>query len=669
MAFETKEKLQLAWQKVLQTLGLTDKAKNNEMTDEDWVSFGTAFEKEFGVTVQAASEESKDTSSTTAPLTDDLKNKIQGSVTKAFEDAGIEAPTIDMSSLGTAFNGILGAMQSMAKNIETLGAKAEQSQPVAVIGASMDASIYARVLGHAPHSTTHLFGVEEDYFKRGNWWNDIVATGKGKEQYRDDDATEFRAAFNNFAKDFATRCAELAKSNQVGLLDYNKMVKGESYIDYTQMTSKLGEFTVRRFDLIIAYFRSLPSVGDIFPVVPGIQNEKTAPTALFGELSQSFLSGHNYKGDIQFDGEKYHVDDCMMKFAFLSPKELEKTFIGWQNREGSNPMKWHFFEWCIVYFGKTLFNEQQRRRVVGVCTPRQGEYPQPAMLAADGVLRAIQRVEEENKVLPFKDLKIYDETTILDYIRSFWAKVSDILPNMEGMKVYANQKHQLWYVDAYNEKYGKNTDFSGVKNDIRYYSPQDIVWVPNMDKNDYKMWITVPGNVENYELEPLEMFKFYFQQDLEILIIASWWKEGSGILAPGIPFATEKDLEDSERIHQFLFTNYPVTELAPDATKLDGKLNREYLTGKNTGDTEITDIEKPSIEKVYKIICGDMTNPSTIKKAGKFKIESNFVPKAVGDYLKVYAETEEKTKVVNKKTIKYVAPTGNFLELERKVSN
>lgn len=670
MKFPTKKDLQAAWNTLLTTLGLVDKVKTKAMTQEDWANFGAAFEKEHGISIEDAIKEVQGTEGSAQQLPAEVQEQILGAVTTACETAGVETPKLDLSSIGTALSGITSVMQEMSKNMAEMGKKQEAPTPIGVVGASMDASVFARVLGHSAHTPTHLFGIEESYYKRGAWWTDLVVNGKGKDDYRDEDALEFRAAFNNYAKDFAARCQELIETNQVGLLDYDKMIKGESFVDYSQVNSKLGEYSVRRFDLIIAYFRSLKSVENIFPVIPDVQNETKAPTAFFGELSQSYLSGHHYKGGVHFDGEMYHVDDCMMKFAFMDPKELEKAFIGYKNRgAGSNPMKWDLFSWIIFHFGKILFNEQQRRRVVGVYTPRQGEFPQPAMLAADGVLRAIQRVEEEYKILPFKDLKVYDETTILEYVRTFWAKVSAILPNMEGMILYANEKHRLSYIDAYDAKYKNNNDYGGPKNDIRYYSPENIVWVPNMDINDYKMWITVPGNVENYTLKANEMYAFYFQQDLEILIMASWWKEGSGVLAPGVPFPTEKELEESGRIHQFLFTNYPVTELAPDATTLDGSLNREYLTGKNTAPTEITDITKPSREKVYKIICGDMDNPSTVKNGGKFKLTSDFVAKAVGDYLKVYPEFHEVTKTVGKKTIKVVEPTGNFLELERKVSN
>ena len=668
MRFPTKKELQGALNKLLQTLGFVDKVKNKEMTQEDWAKFGQSFEQEHGISIQAAIEE-LNAANQEPTLTEEAREQIITAVTDACATAGVDTPKIDESSTPGILAGMLSTMQVMASNIQAMERNPEPSQPVAVVGASQDPASFARMMGHAPHSETHLFGIENDYFKRGTWWNELVATGKGKEQYTDEDATEFRTAFGRFQKDFKARCSELVNSNQIGLLDFNKMVHGESYIDYTSMNNKLGEFTIRRFDMIIAYLRTLKSVSNIFPVVSGIQNLAKAPTAHFGELSQSYLSGHNFKGAINLDGEIYHVDDVMFKFLFDDPKQLEKEYIGNMNREGSNPMKWNFFEWCIVHFGTILHNEQQRRRVVGVKVPRQGNFPQPAMFAADGALRAMERSEEELKVLPFMDLGVYTEATMVDYASTFWKYVMAILPNMQNMVLHINEKHQPWYIEGYDEKYGQKTDYTGPKNNIRHLSPDSIVWVPNMEMTDYKMWITNPGNVENYELVPYEMYALYFQQDIEALIMASWWKEGSGVLAPGVQFASQQDLINSKRKLQWIFTNYPASALDPGATTIDGSLNTLFITGENTAAAAITNITDFSVERVYKIVCGSMTNASTIAKSGNFsEITADWTPAAVGDYIKVYAQLHEVTKTVGGKTFKVVEPTGKFLELERKVT-
>ncbi|GHT63810.1 hypothetical protein FACS189451_10950 [Bacteroidia bacterium] len=666
---------------ILGFLGFKTKEERSAMTNEDWNKFNAEYKKKYGTTLQDDLESDDDDTDPNpqgaagAPETD-ISAEMQALVIAALEDAaavtGTAVPASAPATHAETIQAFISALASATKTIRTLAAEPEPGSPAAIIagaGQGMTPQVLSIVMGHAAHTGTHVFGIENDYFKRGSWWNELAVTGKGKEQYRDEDATEFRAAFNNYAKDFKNRCIELADKKQIGLLDYSKMIKGESYLDYTNMNVKLGEYIVRRMDTIIAYLRTLKSVAGIFPIVSNVQNKMTAPTAFFEELSQSYLSGHHFKGAVNFDGEIYHVDDVMFKFFFDDPKKLEKEYIGYLNREGSNPMKWTLFEWCIVHFGTLLFNEQQRRRVVGTKVPRQGNFPQPAMWAADGVLRAIQRVEEEFKVLPFKDLRLYDKTTIVDYFEEFWEQIMAILPNTVGYRIYANEKHLPWYLKAYRDKYGKDSDFAGVRENIADLSPVNIIWVPNMAMNDFKVWIAVHGNVESYEDTPNEMYAFYFQQDLEQLIMASWWKEGSGVLAPGVQFKTLADLEASKRKMQYIFTNYPVVMLEDGAATVDGALAYEFETGANAAAAALTNITNASTERIYKIICGSMTNATTIAKAGNFsEITAAWTPGAVGDYIKLYAQLQETEVTIGGKTKKVVTPTGKYLELERKVT-
>ncbi len=665
---------------IFSVLGFTSKERREKMTNEDWKNFNNSYQEKYGISFQEDLEIPDEEEPVTTQgavqepaISPELQSQVLAALNEVAEISGTQAPAAAPADSNNALAQMLGAINTVLNQNRDLVGQAEPTAPATVIPASgiaLNTQTFARVMGHTPHTQNYLFGIENQFFKRNTWWGELVATGKGQEYYTSEDAETFAKEFKNYSETFAQRCRELVGSNQIGILDYNKMIHGESMVDYSRMNEKLGEYTVRRMDMIIAYLRTLKSVSDIFPVVPYIQNKATAPTAFFEELSQSFQSGYIFKGAVDFDGEIYHVDNVMFKFQFESPKDLEKAYIGYMNREGSNPMKWTLFEWCIVHFSTLLFNEQQRRRVLGCRVPRQGDFPQPALFAADGALRAIQRVEEEFKVWPFTQFKQYTESTVLDYVRSFWAAVSMTIPSMNGMRLYMNEKHHLWYIDAYNAKYGQNADYKGPNSKIRYYSPDDIIWVPNMSLNDYKMWITYERNVEVYEDIPGEMYsKFYFEQRMEQLALASWWKEGAGVLAPGVQFNSLENLQNSGRKMQWLFTNYPVVDIAADATTIDVSQGYEFLTGENTAATALTDITNAATDRVYKIICGSTTNATTIAKSGKFaKITAAWTPTAEGDYIKLYAELEETTKTVNGKQRKVVQATGNFLELERKVS-
>lgn len=668
------KKWQVRVEQLLKKLNLTSKIKSKDMTSDDWKSFSSEYKKEHGVTYEedrAADEDSED-----PVLSQEMQQEILDIIaaTKTDEDdeevpEGSEPKPTTQKQAVTA---LTKTAKKQQKTIQQLANKPEDGTPIAVVGASteMSARAMAMVMGRTAHTPTHLFGIEDKLFARGNWWTDLTVTRKEVEvdDLNSDQKEAFRTAFKQFASNFRDRAKQLHESNQLSALDFKQMAAGEPIIDYSEVTGKLGEFVTRRTDMVIAYLRSLPTVTNIFPLVSGIQNKATSPGAYFGELSQGHRSGRIFKGSASFTAEIYQVIDLMFKFKFTDMIKLEKQYIGYMNREGSSPIKWTFIEWIMSHFGKILIDEQNRRRVVGVRTPQQDVVANPAMLGADGALRAIERVEEELKVLPFKDMRLYDETTIGEYAETLWDSVEEILPSMEGLKLHINAKHKKWYTRWFREKYGKDNDFTGVKEGLQDVSPETIVWVPNMPMWNCKMWITSPGNIELYEDKPNEMHMFDFEQDFEDITVRSRWKEGSGLLMAGIQYKTLALLTSSGRENQYIFTNYPVSVLAADATKVNGRINSTFETAENTAATAITDIENASIETVYKIVCGNAgANKTTIAKSGKFaKITSAWSPANVGDYIKLYAELEDYTETIDGETVKKTRPTGNFLELERK---
>jgi len=557
------------------------------------------------------------------------------------------------------------------KKIEKLSAEPEEDKPIKVKMEANASRVIPMVLGHTPHTATHLFGIEDPMYLRSQWWNQITATrtemgSKLKQPEKD----SFMTAFTGYAEKLSERAVELCASNQISLLNYKQMMAGEGHIDYSNLQTAVqglgGEYVVRRTDLILAYFRSLPSVGNIFPVVSNIQNKELAPTATFGELSQGYREGRIFKGGVEFGAEIYQVIDVMFKYQFADMIALEKKYIGYLNRESSDVIKWSFIEWIMTYFGKQLINEQNRRRVIGVTVPQQLVVANPAMLAADGALRAIERVEEELKVLPFADLALYTEATMLDYVTNFWNKIVQILDTTEGYKIYGNMKHRPWYAALYAEKYTNATGVIVSGQQLPDLHPDNIIWVPNIPNNNYKMWITLEKNVESEEDKPLEMLAFYFHPDYEAINVRSRWKEGSGVLQPGVKFKTLADLTASGRKMQWLFTNYPASALTIAATMSFAANNLFTISGTVAS---VTTVNNASIETVYKLVAGADFATTKLVKAGAFStITADFQPAAAGDYIKVYSELADANVTIDGKVVKVTQPTGKFLELERKVT-
>ncbi|MCL1942560.1 MAG: hypothetical protein FWF54_03300 [Candidatus Azobacteroides sp.] len=668
---------------ILGFLGFNTKEKADKMTNQDWEKFNNSYKEKYGISFtedlekpdenEPPTTEGNQTEVTTGDvISSEMQQQILAVLTEAAEASGTNAPENPPATVGAVMQSFITAMNDAVQTIRTLSANAESNVPAAVVsGASQNGRDFAVILGHVPHTATHLFGIEDKFFSRENWWNSITATRVvSNTDYTTDEISAFREAFNFYGKTMKNRVNALVENGQIALLDYKKMIAGESSIDYSELEKEFGKrYMVRRQDMIIAYLRTLESVNDIFPVRSNVQDKETVVNAFFSEFSQAFQPGRVFKGGVKFTPEIYHVDDVMFKHLFDNLKDLERQYIGYLNKEGSNPMKWTFIEWLLANIYTVLFNEQQRRRVIGVRCPVQEGVDNPAVLAADGIIRSIWRVIEQRKILPFMDLKVYDETTMLEYAEEMWQMIMAILPNMAGMRMYANKKHRPWFLKNFREKYSKDGDFTGVKDSIMDLSPESIIWVPNMDMNDYLMWVTVPGNAENYELTPGEMYAVYFQQDLESLISASWWKEGAGLQMAGLQCETIAELEKTGRRFQYIFTNYPVTKLQADETKLNGLDNTVFETGENASAVAITDIENASVERVYKIICGSLTNKTTIKKSGKFEnIKSTWEPASVGDYITVYAELKKENQTIAGKQVQVTVPTGNFLELDRRVT-
>ena len=635
-------------QDLMKSLGFESKVKEKAMSVEDWRQFDEEYQKLHGCSLAADKDADEPVESpVSAELQDEIFSMIgkapasnQEAVKQVADFARDQKKTID----------------DQQKTIATLQGQPERTEGEPVGAVKISANAMTVVLGHAGHSEKYLFGIESPIFQRGNFYTELTVNRKVNEldEISSDQKKKFMGVFNDYVNSFASRYKELSTSGQINGLDFEKMMAGQSVIDYSSLTEIAGEYVTRRSDMIIAYLRSLPSIGHLFPTISNVQNKEVAPTVSFGELSQGYRKGKLFKGNVDFSAEIYSVADAMFKFEFDDMIELEKAYIGYLNKgEGSNIVKWSFIEWLITYFVRILMNERNRRSIVGIRTPQQDVTANPAMLAADGILRAIQRKEDEFKVLPFEDLTVYDDSTIVDYVETLWGYVSEILPTMDGQRLFMNAKHKLMYSQAFRAKYGKDTDFNGMASNMHDITPATIVWVPNMPVNCYKMWITTAGNICLLEDKPGEMSNFYFERDFESVYVISRWKEGSHIEVAGIAYGSRTELENSERQNQYIFTNSGASELPAGATSVDARKNSLFVTGENTAATAITGITGLSAERVIRIECGSATNATTIAKSGVFsEIGSVWSPKAVGDYIELYPQLVDETVTIDGKSVK-----------------
>lgn len=645
---------------ILQALGFVDKAKKNELTEDDWNQIDASFKEKFGVTISDAMAESTQA--------EELRQEREAALAVINETGtvddnddstgdGEEKPK-NKTSLQEGVTGLATALKNEKKKtadlenkVNTMATKAVPDKPIDTVKPKLS------VMG-AGTTATHLFGIEHDMFSMNNRWNKITANPNEAKisEPNDEDGNRYQAAVKTAGASLAARYRFLKENN---LLDPEKLNSGFTN-DFSQLENAgLGDqYVILRQDALIARILQIPTAYDLFPRRYGIQDRELMTTAYFSELSQAWQQGEVYKGTMELQPEMGYVDDSMFKTKFGPLKEIERMYIGYLNTDGSDPIKWGMIEWQLLNMYKVLVNEQNKRVIRGCYVKPETGIAGSYLNAGTGLIYTLIRYIHENKLLPHSDPAYngYTETTMLDAVTAF---IDDVKENpdedftLDDKFLYLNKKHVDWWKRCIRTKFGKDTDFSGPDSYLHVVPDSDvrIKWVPNMGSLKW-MFIQEHGNLQALEFIPGEMLGVKFDQQMEMVRVWSTWKEGFSAFIVGKQFNTIAELEANNRSQQEVFMNHPATVLAPDATTADANANFWFLTGVNTADTSITDISNAKKGVVYLIEIGDETHPSKIAKSGKFAdITEAWTPVKKGDYIMVVLKS-----------------TGNYLELERCVN-
>ena len=178
-------------------------------------------------------------------------------------------------------------------------------------------------------------------------------------------------------------------------------------VDYKTLQDDLGAFYRTRWsDRLQSFLVELPTITKIFPTESGHQDLETLTNLWLGEFSQPDNSANSEfdkvtKGSYEFGTETLRMYGVMFAHKFKSLKALEKSWIGYLNREGSNPVKLSFIEYLLVETAKKLHNEREQRYINGVRKDPDPDVPGRAMEAADGIYEYLRkRVEGHTDFTP-----------------------------------------------------------------------------------------------------------------------------------------------------------------------------------------------------------------------------------------------------------------------------
>lgn len=625
--------------------GLVDKAKSNSMTAADWAAVREAYKKEYGVDLSQdhdayVAEQNQQQQAQQLAQEDDAIRQLIG---QAFDELQNEADnasgvhTSSSTSLEYQTRALIDALHTISSQVIPDNAPSVGGVTLSVNG---------------PGNTPEYFcGIEHPLFSMDRRYNKIAcnpAYATMNPASEKVDGTEFRTHLGKYSDFLANRINQLRANNSLNPTSIR------SNFNLSVGSDGLGDqYLTRRTDEIIVRLLSIKNVYDIFPRRFGVQDREVMYNAFMGEFSQAYQEGSIWKGNIDLEPEMAYVDDAMFKTLFGSMKDLERKYIGYLNKDGSDPIKWTMIEWVMLQISTKLIEEQNRRKILGIYVKPEKGTPGNFVNAGTGVYYTLLRYYNEGKIALVDDAAYSGYTsgeTMVACVVNMLQMLATNIDDLDSYEVILNANHRAMWLAGIRETYGKDTDFRGPNGDEVPDLRNVIRWCPYMGQLPLII-VQKPGNIQSVEFLAGEMHAIQFDTDMEAVKAWSTWKEGTSAEFSGKMAKNKADKKAVGFSEQVIFMNRPSVALDADATTISVKGDyRHYVTGVNTGEKSLTDIVGAKAGVAYLIEIGDATHPQSISKSDKFsEITDAYTPTQVGDYIMV---------ILN-------AAGDKFLELER----
>ncbi len=441
-------------------------------------------------------------------------------------------------------------------------------------------------------------------------------------------------------------------------------------VDFKSLQEDLGAFYRRPWlERVVSMIELVASVQELFPEESGHQDLDTLVNVYLGEFSQADTSGKSNfrdveKGAYDFGTETLRMYGVMFVYRFKSLKDLERTWIGYLNREGSNPVKLSFIEFLLTETAKALYNEQQNRLINGVYKESEPGKPGKALDAADGFFEYIRkRVEGHRDLTPNGGVSgkfVYQikpftlpQITAGNIGEVFYQGTSMIPAKYRdtGRVVLYVPSWMIPLYNRYNEvHYGQNNDYKAGIDYVKEFPGVKIKAIPNADGHGRIVW-TFEGNIKTYTDVAGEMLKFNLEIEDWSVKVYSNWKESIQAEAVGKKYTDPADMDGSQQVIWCNDTDFaPNYFVEADADKNPSVLlHSSVKTVANSSVLTISDIDDAKPGKVVTLMCGaDGDQGVEIKATGKFELLASDWKPAKGDVIKLMKRAD-----------------GKFIELER----
>lgn len=433
-------------------------------------------------------------------------------------------------------------------------------------------------------------------------------------------------------------------------------------VDFDSLKEDLGAFYRTPWqDRVVSYLRELPTITKLFPTESGHQDLSTLTNIWLGEFSQADSSDKSEfskvaKGSFEFGTETLRMYGVMFVHVFTSMKDLEKSWIGYLNREGSSPVKLSFIEFLLVEVAKKLHNEREQRWINGVRKDPDPDKPGRAMEAADGIYEYLRkRVEGYVDFTPnggylgktVYQIKPFDLPEITSgNIGEVFFQGTSMIPSVfrdTGQVVLYIPSWMLPLYHRYNEmKYGRNVDYSGPVDYVYGFPGVKIEALPNAD-NHHRIFWTIKGNIKTFDQISGEMLQFNLEQQDWSVKAWSNWKESIQAEAVGKKYLSRLDVDGQHQLiwcNQYDYPSHYFIEGEKDSNP-SAALHKSVVTVANSAPLVITDIPGAEVGELIRIKAG-AEDVSIKKTEAKFTLlASDWTPKK-GDVIALMKRADGK---------------------------
>ena len=438
-------------------------------------------------------------------------------------------------------------------------------------------------------------------------------------------------------------------------------------MDYSTLKTDLGDFyRVKYNDRIQSFLKELPSIFDIFPLQSGYQNQAVLINLfLNNEFSQADNTSQSsfdnvLKGGYKFEDEIITMYDVMFAFKFTSLKDLERTWIGNMNKEGSQVIKWSFVEYILTETAKKLHNEQMQRFINGKRVNPTANVAGASMGAADGLRQFIKNQIALFKMKAFSMVNYgfangdWDNTNAVSYIKTMVSMIPQVIRDTGMLEANVPYDFKVAYNQNYRSLYAINIEDSVATDYIQDYSNVKMVVTPNLSPSRMIVF-TLHGNISTFENVPGEMTMFNLEQQDWGLKVWSNWKESIWAFMVGQKMTDANSFPDdfsSQMIWvndvDLNLTTYTVMD---KDTAIPSVASAKALVSSvnNTALQTITNITGGVTGDEIRLKCGTATLGIKVLNAGNFILTADWVP-AKGDILCLKQRSDGKFFEINRMT-------------------